>query len=62
FVGALQCERSLLVAGTAEGAVRLCDMRTGQVQRTLYAHRGPVSSLLLDDRMVVSGGLDGAVR
>ncbi len=42
FVGALQCFEAALACGTADGMVRLWDLRSGQVHRSLVGHTGPV--------------------
>ena len=40
FVGALQVFESALACGTADGMVRLWDLRSGQVHRSLVGHTG----------------------
>ncbi|KAJ2884832.1 Mitochondrial fission protein, partial [Coemansia aciculifera] len=59
FIGALQFLDCALATGTADGVLRLWDLRTGQAHRKLAAgHRQPITSLCFDDRHVVSGSLD----
>ncbi|KAF2459160.1 WD40-repeat-containing domain protein [Lineolata rhizophorae] len=62
FVGALQCFDAALACGTADGMVRLWDLRSGQVHRSLVGHTGPVSALQFDDVHLVTGSLDRSVR
>ncbi|KAJ2879687.1 Mitochondrial fission protein [Coemansia aciculifera] len=59
FVGALQFYECALATGTADGALRLWDLRTGQAHRQLFGHAQAVTSLQFDDRSVVTGSLDG---
>ena len=62
FVGALQCFDAALACGTADGMVRLWDLRSGQVHRSLVGHTGPVTSLQFDDAHLVTASLDRSVR
>ncbi|KAK4246429.1 WD40-repeat-containing domain protein [Corynascus novoguineensis] len=62
FVGALQVFESALACGTADGMVRLWDLRSGQVSRSLVGHTGPVTCLQFDDVHLVTGSLDRSVR
>ena len=62
FVGALQCFDAALACGTADGMVRLWDLRSGQVHRSLVGHTGPVSCLQFDDVYLVTGSLDRSIR
>ena len=62
FVGALQCFDSALACGTADGMVRLWDLRSGQVHRSLIGHTGPVTCLQFDDTHIVTGSADRSVR
>ncbi|KAK3061994.1 Mitochondrial fission protein [Coniosporium uncinatum] len=62
FVGALQCFDAALACGTADGMVRLWDLRSGQVHRSLVGHTGPVTSLQFDDVHMVTGSLDKSIR
>ncbi|KAL3472815.1 mitochondrial division protein 1 [Aspergillus californicus] len=62
FVGAIQCFDAALACGTADGTVRLWDLRSGQVHRSLVGHTGPVSCLQFDDLHVVTGSLDRSIR
>src|SRR5690606_38952659 len=45
FVGAVQVFDAALACGTADGMVRLWDLRSGQVHRSLVGHTGPVTCL-----------------
>jgi len=62
FVGALQCFDAALACGTADGMVRLWDLRSGQVHRSLVGHTGPVTALQFDDMHLVTGSLDRSIR
>lgn len=62
FVGALQVFESALACGTADGMVRLWDLRSGQVHRSLVGHTGPVTCLQFDDVHLVTGSMDRSVR
>ena len=62
FVGALQCFEAALACGTADGMVRLWDLRSGQVHRSLVGHTGPVTCLQFDDVHLVTGSLDRSIR
>ncbi|PWN25670.1 WD40 repeat-like protein [Jaminaea rosea] len=64
FVGssAIQFWGYALASGSADGAVRMWDMRTGQSHRTLLGHTAPVTCLQFDETHVISGSLDKSVR
>jgi division protein 1 len=62
FVGALQCFDAALACGTADGMVRLWDLRSGQVHRSLVGHTGPITALQFDDVHLVTGSLDRSIR
>lgn len=62
FVGALQCFDAALACGTADGMVRLWDLRSGQVHRSLIGHTAPVTCLQFDDVHLVTGSLDRSIR
>ncbi|KAF2871737.1 mitochondrial division protein-like protein 1 [Massariosphaeria phaeospora] len=62
FVGAIQVFDAALACGTADGMVRLWDLRSGQVHRSLVGHTGPVTALQFDDVHVVTGSLDRSIR
>ncbi|KAI1420932.1 mitochondrial division protein [Xylaria sp. FL1777] len=62
FVGALQVFESALACGTADGMVRLWDLRSGQVHRSLVGHTGPVTCLQFDDVHIVTGSSDRSIR
>jgi len=62
FVGALQVFESALACGTADGMVRLWDLRSGQVHRSLVGHTGPVTCLQFDGTHIVTGSLDRSIR
>ncbi|KAF8603218.1 WD40 repeat-like protein [Ceratobasidium sp. AG-I] len=62
FVGGLQFWGYALVSGSADGAVRMWDMRTGQAHRTLLGHTAPLTAVQFDELHVVSSSRDGTVR
>ncbi|SPO05864.1 related to CAF4 protein [Cephalotrichum gorgonifer] len=62
FVGALQLFDAALACGTADGMVRLWDLRSGQVHRSLVGHTGPVTCLQFDDVHLVTGSVDRSIR
>ncbi|KAF2750487.1 mitochondrial division protein-like protein 1 [Sporormia fimetaria CBS 119925] len=62
FVGALQVFDAALACGTADCMVRLWDLRSGQVHRSLVGHTGPVTALQFDDVHLVTGSLDRSIR
>lgn len=62
FVGALQCFDAALACGTADGMVRLWDLRSGQVHRSLVGHTGPITCLQFDQTHLVTGSADRSIR
>ncbi|ORY06343.1 WD40 repeat-like protein [Basidiobolus meristosporus CBS 931.73] len=62
FVGALKFWKYALVSGTADGALRMWDLRTGQTHRTLSGHSAPITTLEFDNNYIFSGSLDKTIR
>lgn len=62
FVGAIQVFESALACGTADGMVRLWDLRSGLVHRSLVGHTGPVTALKFDEQVLVTASGDRSVR
>lgn len=62
FVGALQTFQSAVACGTADSVVRLWDLRSGMVQRSLIGHTGPITALQFDDVHLVTGSADRSIR
>lgn len=62
FVGALQVFDAALACGTADGMVRLWDLRSGVVSRSLVGHTGPVTALQFDDVFLVTAARDRSIR
>ncbi|ORZ10413.1 WD40-repeat-containing domain protein [Absidia repens] len=62
YVGALQFWNFALASGTVDGKLRMWDLRTGQVHRTLPGHNGAITALQFDDIHLVSGSADKTVR
>ena len=62
FIGALQVFDAALAVGTADGMVRLWDLRSGHVHRSLVGHTGPVTALQFDDVYLVTGSHDRSIR
>jgi division protein 1 len=62
FVGAIQVFETALACGTADGMVRLWDLRSGTVHRSLVGHTGPITSLAFSGIHMVTGSADRSVR
>ncbi|AMD21268.1 HEL012Wp [Eremothecium sinecaudum] len=62
IIGALQCYDAALATGTKDGIVRLWDLRTGRVVRTLDGHTDAVTSLQFDSMNLITGSLDNSIR
>ena len=62
FVGAVQVFDAALACGTADGMVRLWDLRSGLVSRSLVGHTGAVTALQFDDVHLVTGSADRSIR
>lgn len=62
FIGALQCYDAALASGTADGIVRLWDLRSGEIIRQLIGHTGPVTSLQFDSTNLTTGSSDRSIR
>lgn len=62
FIGALQVFQTALACGTADGMVRLWDLRSGQVRKSLVGHTQAVTCLQFDDVHLVTGSMDGSIR
>lgn len=62
FIGAVQVFDAALACGTADGMVRLWDLRSGTVSRSLVGHTGPVTALQFDDVHLVTGSADRSIR
>jgi division protein 1 len=62
FVGAIQVFETALACGTADGMVRLWDLRSGSVHRSLVGHTGPITSLAFSGIHMVTGSADRSVR
>ncbi|SCU86062.1 LADA_0D12002g1_1 [Lachancea dasiensis] len=61
-IGALQCYDAAMATGTKDGVVRLWDLRSGQVIRTLEGHTDAVTGLQFDSINLVTGSLDRSIR
>lgn len=61
-IGALQCFDAALATGTKDGIVRLWDLRSGQIVRTLEGHTDAITALKFDSKNLVTGSLDRSVR
>ncbi|SCU92769.1 LAMI_0E11958g1_1 [Lachancea mirantina] len=62
IIGALQSFDAALATGTKDGIVRLWDLRSGKVVRTLEGHTDAVTDLQFDSINLVTGSLDRSVR
>lgn len=61
-IGALQCYDAALATGTKDGVVRLWDLRSGQVVRTLEGHTDAITGLQFDSVNLVTGSMDRSIR
>lgn len=62
FIGALQSFSVALASGTADGVVRLWDLRSGEVTRALTGHTDAVTALQFDDQCLVTGSMDRSIK
>ncbi|GMM38723.1 Mdv1 protein [Saccharomycopsis crataegensis] len=62
FIGTLQCYSAALASGTADGIVRLWDLRSGEVIRTLTGHTGPITCLQFDEKSLITGSEDKSIK
>lgn len=62
FIGALQCYSAALASGTADGIVRLWDLRSGEAIRSLSGHTGPITCLQFDDKSLITGSEDSTIK
>jgi len=60
--GALQAYDVALATGTVDGLVRLWDLRSGEVIRTLKGHSNAITCLKFDTTNIVTGSLDKSVK
>ena len=61
-IGALQAFDVALATGTKDGVVRLWDLRSGEVIRTLNGHQDAITCLKFDTTNIVTGSLDKTVK
>lgn len=61
-IGSLQCFDAALATGTKDGIVRLWDLRSGKIIRSLEGHTDAITSLKFDSRNLVTGSLDRSIR
>ena len=61
-IGALQSFDAALATGTKDGIVRLWDLRSGKVIRTLKGHTDAITSLKFGSECLVTGSYDRTVR
>ena len=61
---ALSSDGRFLVSGSEDSTIKLWDLATGNVLRTLYGHEKPVLAVAVsgDGRLMASGGGDSSVR
>ncbi|ORX59430.1 WD40 repeat-like protein [Hesseltinella vesiculosa] len=62
YIGDLQFWNFALASGTVDGKIRMWDLRTGQVHRTLPGHKGAVTCLQFDEIHLVTGSVDKTIR
>ncbi|EMR71199.1 putative sulfur controller 2 protein [Eutypa lata UCREL1] len=61
-VTCLQFEENILATGSYDSTIKLWNIETGQVIRTLQGHTSGIRALQFDDRLLVSGSLDKTVK
>lgn len=61
-IGGLQSYDVALATGTSDGIVRLWDLRSGEIVRSLIGHADCISCLKFDLQNIVTGSLDKTVR
>ncbi|KAI9265600.1 WD40-repeat-containing domain protein [Sporodiniella umbellata] len=57
----LQFNESILVTGSRDRCLKVWDLRSGALQRTLEGHQGSVLCLQFDARFLISGSSDAAL-
>ncbi|KAK7756133.1 hypothetical protein SLS62_001725 [Diatrype stigma] len=61
-VTCLQFEENILATGSYDSTIKLWNIETGEVIRTLQGHTSGIRALQFDDRLLVSGSLDKTVK
>ena len=61
-VTCLQFEENILATGSYDSTIKLWNIETGEVIRTLRGHTSGIRALQFDDRLLVSGSLDNTVK
>lgn len=61
-IGGLQSFDVALATGTNDGIVRLWDLRSGEIVRSLAGHSSAISCLKFDLQNIITGSLDQTVR
>lgn len=61
-IGGLQSFDVALATGTNDGMVRLWDLRSGEIVRSLTGHSNAISCLKFDLQNIITGSLDHTVR
>ena len=61
-VGGLFFWQYALAAGYGDGAVRLFDLRNGHCHRQLVSHTGSITSITIEDNLIISGSIDKTVK
>lgn len=62
FVGAIQFFDAALASGTVDGIVRLWDLRSGLIIKTLIGHTAPITCLQFDKYHLITGSIDRSIR
>ncbi|KAG5439648.1 hypothetical protein PCK2_000782 [Pneumocystis canis] len=62
FVGALQYFDTALASGTSDGIVRLWDLRSGLIIKSLFGHTAPITCLQFDKHHLITGSIDRSIR
>ncbi|KAI1500741.1 WD40 repeat-like protein [Biscogniauxia marginata] len=61
-VTCLQFDDNMLATGSYDSTIKLWNIETGEVIRTLRGHTSGIRALQFDNRMLVSGSLDGTAK
>jgi F-box/WD-40 domain protein MET30 len=58
----LQFDDQILVTGSYDATVKVWDIKTGEVIRTLTGHTGGIRCLQFDDSKLITGSLDNSIK
>lgn len=58
----LQFDDQILATGSYDNTIKIWNIETGELKRTLIGHTLGIRSLQFDDQKLISGSLDGTIR